>query len=187
MEYFIQNYGQTLELPSYFVLDSTIYPLDNTFSLSLVAYGVPGVTSASEDQQKMRTYDLPEQAAEGQATRAVEADLADVFADDAYRFCSLLLMQRSGPTLQPVAEVPLHMGRKVKIEFSPDGRFLLVYYKQEWTLKVYAIEDGDVQACIRGISADRAPIYSRELKILSKLKKFRFSGDGSYLMCYGKE
>ena len=24
MEYFIQNYGQTLELPSYFVLDSTI-------------------------------------------------------------------------------------------------------------------------------------------------------------------
>ena len=46
---YINKYGQTFELPSYYIIDSTIFPRTSdeqtTYTLTLVAFGVPNVTN----------------------------------------------------------------------------------------------------------------------------------------------
>ena len=48
MESYINKYGQSYELPSYYIIDSTIFPQcndpDTTYALTLVAFGIPNVT-----------------------------------------------------------------------------------------------------------------------------------------------
>ena len=61
-------------------------------------------------------------------------------------------------TLEIVNEVNLDYGRKVKMEFSPCGRFLIIYYikKKVGNLTIWNIEDNDIEGCISRIAAFHA-------------------------------
>lgn len=67
MDGYINKYGQTFELPSYYIIDSTIFPRTSdestTYTLTLVAFGVPNVTDQDDEQDQsdvlqVRTFNM---------------------------------------------------------------------------------------------------------------------------------
>ena len=68
MEKYIYNYAQSFQLPSYYIIDSTVYPnlvhedVDATYALTLVAFGIPSVTDGEKntaDNKKIQIVTYP--------------------------------------------------------------------------------------------------------------------------------
>lgn len=86
MEQFVNKYGQVFELPSYYIMDSTIYPTKPddadegiTYAMILVAFGIPGVTTNKEQKEQIivRTFmqDSEGMAAHGKTKDPIDENL----------------------------------------------------------------------------------------------------------------
>lgn len=186
------------ELPSYYIIDSTIYPRNmkdkeddkSTWALILVAFGVPGVTTDVDAEAKLgiRTYAIDEEGEDGLTKKAEDLMIDDAYDANIYKNCSILLCKMSEGTLQIKKEVNLDFGRKVKIDFSPCGRFLIMYSIQglTGTLRVWEIEGADLKAMINEIKTTE-PLMVKEINDLKKMKTWKFTDEGDFMLCYGTQ
>jgi hypothetical protein len=83
-----------------------------------------------------------------------DQDIDETYPQDTYVNSSILLTKMRDGTLEIVNEVNLDYGRKVKMEFSPCGRFLIMYYVKNkvGSLTVWNIEDSDIEGCVSQIA-----------------------------------
>lgn len=91
----------------------------------------------------MRTHHL--------AGNVISRDLNAVYNDEKYTCSSLKLMQQSEQAFKEVKEISLgkHTKQsKVSIEFSPDGQYLALLLRKTYELKIYKIEEKDIEGLL---------------------------------------
>ena len=189
-------------------MDSIIYPqttsdssddIETTYAIVLVAFGIPGVTTNEEENESMavRTFLIdPNDESDVKTTRPpLDQEISETYDQETYINSSILLTKMHQGTIEIVKEVNLDVGRKVKMEFSPCGRYFLMYYvkNKKGTLRIWNIQDSDLEGCVNLIAESRQPgsdvqpYASYEMNDLKKLKNYRFSPNGDYLLCFGDE
>ena len=140
MSMFIDNYGESLDIPSYNVLDAKVWPYQSAYFLQVVRYQFP-------DKIKLKTFNVGE---EQPVLRSIEED----FPDEEYDVARLKLIKIQDNVLTEVLEttLPVEGAKKAKIQFSKDGRYLALLVK-DVTLQIYEVnrDESGLEDLIRQI------------------------------------
>ena len=75
--------------------------------------------------------------------KQVVSTVKKTFSDDRYKYTTLKLMQTKDGSFKEVHELPIR-STKIKVDFSPDGRYLAVLEferKEEVKLQIFEIQE----------------------------------------------